>query len=86
MTTRRIESRNNVVKLTAFAGVTCRIGQTRGGHQVAVITFKGRVQRVFFSATPSDWRALKNTRSEVRRALRNLGVFSAANQNDSEQR
>ena len=84
MTTRKTEARNEVVKLAASAGARCTIDQTRGGHPVAIIRFNGRIQKVFFSTTSTGWHARNNLRSNVRKALRALGVF-IANENDSEQ-
>jgi hypothetical protein len=84
MTTRKNEARNDVLQLAASAGASCRIGQTRGGHPVAIIGFNGRVQKVFFSTTSTGWHARNNLRGNVRKALRALGVFTVANENNGQ--
>lgn len=54
------------------AGATCSLGFTRGGHQVAVLALGGRTRKVFLPSTPSDVRAFKNIRRDVRKVLREL--------------
>ena len=48
--------------------------QTRGGHWI-IDTPGGPL---FLSATPSDWRAIKNIRAELRRRFRNAQKASAS--------
>ncbi len=46
-----------------------------GKHAAIVWQFNGKERRYFAPLTPSDWRASKNTRTDIRKVLRNDGLL-----------
>jgi hypothetical protein len=51
-----------------------KVGFLGSSHLKLSFEFKGRTHDVILSNSPSDWRAAKNSRSLVRRKLREIGV------------
>lgn len=54
-------------------GVTAEFGMSRR-HNFVTLTFAEKKRRVTFPCTPSDSRGTENFRSDVRRALREMGA------------
>jgi len=72
---RRSQHEAMVRKVAAeFGANIIAVGTTGGGHRYAVITRAGKRRKVFFSATPSDYRADRNLVSTVRRVVRSMAA------------
>jgi hypothetical protein len=53
-------------------GAGVRFGVTGGNHQVATFSRAGRTRKLFFSMTPSDFRAPRRIRADAVRTLRSM--------------
>jgi hypothetical protein len=71
MTDRRVRDlKQRLLELATPYQARVEIDQTPGGHLRATFS-RGAVKLpIIMAATPSDWRALKNNKALVRRALR----------------